>query len=219
MICDACETVSHCTKNSCIPVTQADIHSCSYFCEKTACIKRQRDELRERVVVRGEPVAWQWLDTSTFRKRIPASAEPSAWIPLYTTPVTQTPQPVKLWLWKNFVNGNPEYWAFDNECPIQLDNDGPQTVGNPCGYALVMPSRNGRPNHAASVAQPTTTTQAPQPVTQPLTDAQVELLIIKNHFDPTYKLKASDRTILAWYRLGVRDGERAHGITSAGDIK
>ena len=26
-----------------------DIHSCSYYCDRTKCIKAQRDELRERV--------------------------------------------------------------------------------------------------------------------------------------------------------------------------
>lgn len=55
---------------------------------------------------------------------------------------------------------------------------------------------------------------APQPVVRkPLTDEQVEALITAEHFREGYKLKASDRTCLAWYRLGLRDGERAHGIT------
>ena len=54
----------------------------------------------------------------------------------------------------------------------------------------------------------------PQPVVRkPLTDEQVEALITAEHFRERYKLKASDRTCLAWYRLGLRDGERAHGIT------
>ena len=50
----------------------------------------------------------------------------------------------KLWLWKNFVDGKPEYWAFDNPYPVYMDNDDPQTLGAPCGYALLKPSRNGR---------------------------------------------------------------------------
>jgi hypothetical protein len=33
-----------------------------------------------------EPVAYQWLDTSVIRKRIPKSAEADAWRPLYATP-------------------------------------------------------------------------------------------------------------------------------------
>lgn len=52
----------------------------------------------------------------------------------------------RLWLWKNFVNGKPEYWAFDNPFPIHLDSDDPQTLGEPCGYAVHKPSRRGRPD-------------------------------------------------------------------------
>jgi hypothetical protein len=52
----------------------------------------------------------------------------------------------KLWLWKNFVNGRPEYWAFDNAFPIHMDHGDPQTLGEPCGYALFKPSRNAKPD-------------------------------------------------------------------------
>lgn len=52
---------------------------------------------------------------------------------------------IKLWLWRNFVDGKPEYWAFDNAFPINLDNGDPQTLGEPCGYAVFKESRNGRP--------------------------------------------------------------------------
>jgi hypothetical protein len=34
-----------------------DIHSCSYYCEYPACIKRQRDEMREKLFNRK----WQGL--------------------------------------------------------------------------------------------------------------------------------------------------------------
>jgi hypothetical protein len=33
-----------------------------------------------------EPVAWQWLDTTTFRKKLPVDAEEGAWNPLFTHP-------------------------------------------------------------------------------------------------------------------------------------
>lgn len=52
--------------------------------------------------------------------------------------------PGKLWLWKNFVDGKPEYWAFDNPFPIHLDSGDPQTLGEPCGYAFFRLSRCGR---------------------------------------------------------------------------
>lgn len=51
----------------------------------------------------------------------------------------------KLWLWKNFVDGRPEYWAFDNPFPT-IDGGDPMTLGEPCGYALFKPSTNGRPD-------------------------------------------------------------------------
>jgi hypothetical protein len=34
----------------------------------------------------SEPVAWQWLDSGHFRKKLPATAETGAWRPLYTHP-------------------------------------------------------------------------------------------------------------------------------------
>lgn len=47
---------------------------------------------------------------------------------------------------------------------------------------------------------------------EPLTEAQVQALIEAKHFRSGYELKASDQVCLEWYRLGLRDGERAHGI-------
>jgi len=38
-----------------------------------------------------EPVAWQWLNTAHFRKKLPADAEPRAWNPLYTHPPRREP--------------------------------------------------------------------------------------------------------------------------------
>ena len=51
----------------------------------------------------------------------------------------------KLWLWKNFVDGRPEYWAFDNPYPCHPGGD-PMVLGEPCGYALVKESINGWPD-------------------------------------------------------------------------
>lgn len=51
----------------------------------------------------------------------------------------------KLWLWKNFVDGRPEYWAFDNPFPCHTNGD-PMTLGEPVGYALFKDSTNGRPD-------------------------------------------------------------------------
>ena len=51
---------------------------------------------------------------------------------------------------------------------------------------------------------------------EPLTEAQVQALIEAKHFRSGYELKASDQVCLEWYRLGLRDGERAHGIKGGG---
>ena len=60
-----------------------------------------------------------------------------------------------------------------------------------------------------------TTLQSAQPVALPLTDEQINLMVHSQHFDPSYKLKASDMVCVNWYKLGLRDGERAHGIGGA----
>ena len=57
--------------------------------------------------------------------------------------------------------------------------------------------------------------QSAQPVALPLTDEQINLMVHSQHFDPSYKLKASDMVCVNWYKLGLRDGERAHGIGGA----
>jgi hypothetical protein len=38
-----------------------------------------------------EPAAWQWLDTGTFRKKLPKTAERGAWNPLYAAPPQRKP--------------------------------------------------------------------------------------------------------------------------------
>ncbi len=56
--------------------------------------------------------------------------------------------------------------------------------------------------------------KAAEPVArEPLSNDAIESLLKMNHFSEQYQLKESDRTIVAWYRIGLRDGELAHGIT------
>jgi hypothetical protein len=38
-----------------------------------------------------EPVAWQWLDTATFRKKIPPTGESECWNRLFTSPPQRQP--------------------------------------------------------------------------------------------------------------------------------
>jgi hypothetical protein len=35
------------------------IHTCSYYCDRPECIKRQRDELVKWYVEKGEPLFWK----------------------------------------------------------------------------------------------------------------------------------------------------------------
>jgi hypothetical protein len=103
-----------------------------------------------------EPVAWMYQCTADNsgpvllrHKTNWAESGTGLWIetPLYTAlplPVQPVQEPVKLWLWRNFVDGKPEYWAFDNPFPIFIDSHDPQTIGEPCGYAWFKPSRAGK---------------------------------------------------------------------------
>ena len=40
--------------------------------------------------IEQEPVAWQWLGSAHFRKKLPKNADITAWNPLYTTPPQRT---------------------------------------------------------------------------------------------------------------------------------
>ena len=79
----------------------------------------------------------------------------------------------KFWLWKNFVDGRPEYWAFDNPYPINLDNGDPQALGEPCGYAIFKESRLGRDDvtEAQVIAAIKRARQRPMPSTGASTTA------------------------------------------------
>ena len=57
-------------------------------------------------------------------------------------------EPKRLWLWKNFVDGRPEYWAFDNPYPCVSARGDSLTLGEPCGWAFLKPSVNGRPDRS-----------------------------------------------------------------------
>ena len=50
-----------------------------------------------------------------------------------------------------------------------------------------------------------------QPV-QPLTDKQVQTILNTKHYHESYVLQESDKVCFEWYRLGLRNGEEAHGI-------
>ena len=41
--------------------------------------------------IEQEPVAWQWLGSAHFRKKLPKNADITAWNPLYTAPPQRKP--------------------------------------------------------------------------------------------------------------------------------
>jgi hypothetical protein len=66
-----------------------------------------------------EPVAWQWLNTAHFRKKLPADAERGAWNPLFTHP------PRREW------RGQSEAWKCACGANLYIDADGkPRSKAN-----------------------------------------------------------------------------------------
>ena len=47
---------------------------------------KEREEANARAQPEQEPVAWQWLDTAHFRKKLPKDAGDGVWNPLYAAP-------------------------------------------------------------------------------------------------------------------------------------
>lgn len=143
-----------------------------------------------------EPVAWMydWYDETEDIDGVPIGGIVHDWIskdydeahsptmgchnirPLYTAPPQQPER--KLWLWKNFVDGRPEYWAFDNPYPTNLDNGDPQTLGQPCGYAIFKPSRDGSRGRTEEqvLREMESVSAPPQREWQGLTDEEYEAM-------------------------------------------
>ena len=52
---------------------------------------KAKDFVMSIEAIKQKPVAWQWLNTAHFRKKLPKDAEKGAWNPLYTTPQQRKP--------------------------------------------------------------------------------------------------------------------------------
>lgn len=57
----------------------------------TACLYQAQEAAKQLAQPAQEPVAWQWLDTATFRKKIPPTGESECWNPVYTSPPPRQP--------------------------------------------------------------------------------------------------------------------------------
>lgn len=68
----------------------------------------------------SKPVAWQWLDTATFRKSVPASSNPSEWTPLYAHPAPDA-KPVGKFaqftdgVWREVTKGSPGVPLYEHQ--------------------------------------------------------------------------------------------------------
>ena len=54
--------------------------------DKALAEHAMRETQRLGQEIEQEPVAWQWLRSAHFRKKLPKNADITAWNPLYTTP-------------------------------------------------------------------------------------------------------------------------------------
>ena len=53
---------------------------------------------------------------------------------------------------------------------------------------------------------------------KPLSDDAIQQIINIKHFDTRYILQQSDKSNLRWYKQGVKDAEKAHGIGGGGGV-
>ena len=60
-------------------MTDTDIHSCGYYCDKPACIKAQRDELREKMFSEQAVKTYEQEPQETIAKWIKANTEHRQW--------------------------------------------------------------------------------------------------------------------------------------------
>lgn len=58
----------------------------------------------------------------------------------------------RIWLWRDFIDGLPRYVAYCNPFPCHESGD-PLVIGQPCGWAYLMPSIDGRPGYSVDQVQ------------------------------------------------------------------
>ena len=60
-------------------MTDTDIHSCGYYCDRPLCIKAQRDELREKMFSEQAVKTYEQEPQETISKWIKANTEHRQW--------------------------------------------------------------------------------------------------------------------------------------------
>ena len=140
--------------------------------------------------------------------------------------MSNTPSNAEAWdLWLESITGGHHPASLAKFASAVLAKWGtPQpvnlgfTIENRAGIDVLVWKDGGcQPATSAEVAMWKALAAVQQPVVrEPLTDEQIDALIATKHFREGYELTASDKVCINWYRLGLRDGERAHGITQKG---
>lgn len=83
---------------------------------------------------------------------------------------------------------------------------------------MTLKAFRGRCHHCGHDhdADPTLADLRAAPITQavkvPLTEKEMDDLISASHFCVHYVRQPSDELCIRWYKLGLQDGERMHGI-------
>jgi hypothetical protein len=146
-----------------------------------------------------------------------------------TSAAAQEGEQRKLWLWRNFVDGRPEYWAFDHPFPRNLHDGDPQTLGEPCGYALLKPCRPGRSDwteesvlRAIARASERTSAAPDERAAFEVWAAHEERLNLTMRESNGHRIYADERTLAAWGAWQVRaaaspSGERTSAPAPEGE--
>ena len=94
-------------------IEQEPVELCQYGQEPASCTSNPMDCQcaidAALAQPEQEPVAWQWLGSAHFRKKLPKNADITAWNPLYTTPPQRKPLTDDLY--------NELLFAVGNKCP------------------------------------------------------------------------------------------------------
>jgi hypothetical protein len=116
-------------------------------------------------------------------------------------------KPEKFWLWKNFVEGKPEYWAFDNAFPIGVTHDDPQTIGEPCGYALFKSSRKGRSDISDEEVLRKSSARSVEAITQPVPAHDIDVSFFAGVCVCLQAITAADDSVL-WREIVLACGKK-----------
>jgi hypothetical protein len=94
-----------------------DIHSCGYYCDRPACIERQRNELRDKLF---EEISTSERNIQTSDKETPESSQP--WVKTYSGGKPNYTEPtIDGWpLWSGLPPPKKEWVGLTEDYAIDL---------------------------------------------------------------------------------------------------